>query len=113
MGPIGSAVWTFVGYKETNKTAKANLHQIAIIHTYSKQYKNSCRYFASNIITFMCIFSNKLYIILSFKQIKYTRVLGRIASIFYLNCEHFSLRVHFKLRKKISRILKISNFLQK
>ena len=44
---------------------KTNLHLIAIIHTYSKQYKNSCRFFSCNIITCMCIFSNKLHLILS------------------------------------------------
>ena len=42
---------------------KANLNLIAIIHTFSKQYKNSCKFFACKIITFMCIFSYKLYLI--------------------------------------------------
>ena len=33
-----------------------------------------------------------------------TRLLGRFAPIFYLNCEHVLFCVHFKTKKKISRI---------
>ena len=37
----------------------------------------------------------------------YTRLLGRFAPIFYLNCEHVLFCVHFKTKKKkISRIFK-------
>ena len=33
-------------------------HKMVQLHKYSKQYKNSCRLFACNIIIGMCIFSN-------------------------------------------------------
>ena len=51
------------------KTAKSNLHFIAIISTYyinSELDKNSCTFFFVNIITFMCILRNKLHLILSY-----------------------------------------------
>ena len=39
---------------------------IATIHTYSKQYLNSCTFFACYNISFMFLFSNKLYLNLSY-----------------------------------------------
>ena len=50
-------------------TRSSKIKWIAIklleLHKYSKQYKKVADFFACNIITCMCIFSNKLYLILS------------------------------------------------